>query len=48
VHGNTLSVDGSKIGIFEEGNEVSFSGFLKSHDGGGLETEIGLHTRNTP
>jgi hypothetical protein len=43
VHGDTLSMDSSKIGVFEERNEISLSGFLKSHDGGGLETEIGLH-----
>jgi len=41
-HRYTLSVDGSQVGVFEEGNEVSLSGLLKSHDGRGLEAEIGL------
>jgi len=35
-------VDGSQVGIFEEGDEVSLSSLLKSHDGRGLEAEIGL------
>lgn len=41
-HRYTLSVDGSQVGVFEEGDEVSLSGLLKSHDGRGLEAEIGL------
>jgi hypothetical protein len=39
---NTLSVNGSQVGIFEEGNEVSFGGFLKGTNGGRLETKISL------
>jgi hypothetical protein len=39
---DTLSVDGGQVGVLEEGDEVCLSGFLESHDGGGLETEIGL------
>lgn len=35
-------MDGSKIGVFEEGNQVGFSSLLESHDSRGLETEIGL------
>lgn len=35
-------MDGTKIGIFKEGHEVSFGGFLKSEYGGGLETKIGF------
>lgn len=35
-------MDGGQVGVFEEGDEVGFSGFLESHDGGGLEAEIGL------
>jgi hypothetical protein len=35
-------VDGSQVGVFEQTNEVSFSGFLKSTDSRGLETEISL------
>ena len=42
IHGNTLGVDGSQVGVFEEGNEVGLGSLLESHDGGGLETEIGL------
>ena len=34
VHGNTLGVDGSQVGVFEERDEVCLSSFLKSHDGG--------------
>lgn len=41
-HRHTLSVDGSQVGVFEERDEVSLSGLLKSHDGRGLEAEIGL------
>jgi hypothetical protein len=39
---DTLGVDSGQVGVFEERNEVSFGRFLKSHDGGGLETKIGL------
>jgi hypothetical protein len=35
-------VDGSQVSVFEEGDEVSLSSFLESHDGGGLEAEISL------
>jgi len=35
-------VDGGKVGVFEEGDKVSFGGFLESHDGGRLETKVGL------
>jgi len=40
--GDTLGVDGAKVGVFEEGNEVSFRGFLKGSDRRGLEAEIAL------
>jgi hypothetical protein len=39
---NTLGVDSSQVSVFKEGDEVSLSSFLKGHDGGGLEAEIGL------
>jgi hypothetical protein len=39
---DTLSVDGSQVGIFEKSNEVSLRGFLKGTNGGRLETEISL------
>ena len=42
VHSNALSVDGSEVGILEQGDEVSLSGLLKSHDSRRLETKIGL------
>lgn len=40
--GDTLGVDGTQVGVFEEGDEVSLNGFLKGTDGRRLETEIGL------
>lgn len=42
LDGDTLSVDGSGIGIFEEGDQVSLSSLLKSHDGRRLEAQISL------
>ena len=42
LDGDTLGVDSGQVGVFEEGDEVSFGSFLKSHDGGRLETEVGL------
>ena len=42
LDGDTLGVDGSQVGIFEEGDQVSLGGLLKGTNGGGLETEIGL------
>ena len=41
-NGDTLGVDGAKVCVLEEANEVSLGGLLKSHDGRGLEAEIGL------
>jgi hypothetical protein len=40
-------VDSGKIGVFKERDEVSLSSFLESHDGGGLEAEVGLYTQHT-
>ena len=40
--GHTLGVDGAQVGVFEETNEVSLGGLLKSHDGGGLESQVSL------
>ena len=40
--GHTLGVDGAKVGVFEESDEVRFAGLLESHHGGALETKIGL------
>jgi hypothetical protein len=39
---NTLGVNGSQVGVLKEGDEVSLSSFLKSHNGRGLEAEVGL------
>ena len=35
-------MDGSQVGVLEEGDEVSLSGLLEGHNGGGLEAEIRL------
>ena len=40
--GDTLGVDGAQVGVFEETDQVSLGSFLESHDGRGLEAEIGL------
>ena len=42
TNGDTLGVDGAKIGIFKEGDEVSLHGFLEGTDGRRLKAEIGL------
>ncbi|KAF8872838.1 hypothetical protein CPB84DRAFT_1691156, partial [Gymnopilus junonius] len=42
LDGNTLSVDGSQVGILKERDKVSLSSFLQSHDGRRLESEISL------
>ena len=35
-------LDGSQVGVFEQGDEVSLGGFLQGHDGRGLESQVGL------
>ena len=40
--GNTLSVNGTQVGVLEESNQVGLGGFLESQDSGGLEAKIGL------
>jgi hypothetical protein len=42
LDGDTLGVDGSQVGIFEQTDEVGFSGFLEGTDSRRLETEVGL------
>lgn len=42
LDGDTLGVDGAKIGIFEQGDEVGLDGLLEGTDGRRLESEIGL------
>ena len=37
---NSVSVDGAKVGILEEADEVSFGGFLEGSDSAGLESEV--------
>ena len=38
--GDTLGVDGAKVGILEETDEVSLRGLLEGHDGRALEAEV--------
>ena len=40
--GHTFGVDGAQVGIFEKTDQVSLASLLESHDGGALESEIGL------
>ena len=40
--GDTLGVDGAKVGVLKETNEVSLRGLLEGHDGRALEAEVGL------
>lgn len=35
-------LDGSQVGVFEQGDEVSLRSFLQGHDGGRLESQVGL------
>jgi hypothetical protein len=42
LDGDTLGVDGAKVGVLEERDEVSLNGLLKSTDGRRLEAKVGL------
>jgi len=42
LDGDTLGVDGTQVGVLEEGYEVRLNGLLKRTDGRGLEAEVGL------
>ena len=42
LDGDTLSVDGAQVGVLEERDEVGLGGLLESHDGRGLEPQVGL------
>jgi len=42
LDGDTFGMNSSQVGVLEERDEVSLSSFLESHNGGGLEAEIGL------
>ena len=46
LDGDTLGVDGSEVGVLEEGDEVCLGGFLEGHDGRGLEAEVRLKTES--
>ena len=40
--GDTLGVNGTKVGILEQTNQVGLSGFLEGKNGRSLEAKIGL------
>jgi len=40
--GHALGVDGAKVGILEQTDQVSLRRFLQSADGGGLESQVSL------
>jgi hypothetical protein len=42
LDGDTLGVDGAKVGVLEEGDEVRLDGLLQSTNGGRLEAQVGL------
>jgi len=42
LDGDSLGVDGSQVGVLEEGDEVGLGSLLEGHDGGRLESEVGL------
>lgn len=39
---DTFAMDGAQIGVFKQGDEVSFGSFLKGKDGSALKTQIAL------
>ena len=45
-HGDSVGVDGTEVGVFEEASEIGFSGFLESDQGLGLESEFIVDTRS--
>jgi hypothetical protein len=40
--GDSLGVDSAQVGVFEESDQVSLARLLEGHDGGALETQVGL------
>ncbi len=40
--GHALGMDGGKVGVLEESDQVGLSSLLEGQDGGGLEAQIGL------
>jgi len=41
-NGHTLGVDGAQVGVLKQTDQVGLGRLLKSSDGSGLETQIGL------
>ena len=41
LDGYTLGVDGTQVGVLEEGYQVGLGGLLEGQNSGGLETEVG-------
>merc|ERR1719206_582575 len=41
-NGDPLSMDGTQVGVLEQPNQISLTGFLESSHGGRLESQIGL------
>uniref|UniRef100_A0A0K2VG34 Putative LOC101056226 [Mus musculus] n=1 Tax=Lepeophtheirus salmonis TaxID=72036 RepID=A0A0K2VG34_LEPSM len=39
---DTLSVDGTQVGIFKKTHKICLRSLLESHDGRGLETQVSL------
>lgn len=42
LDGDVFGVDSVQVGVFKEGDEVRFDGFLESINGGRLEVEVGF------
>jgi hypothetical protein len=42
LDGDSLGVDGSQVGVLEERDEVRLGRLLEGHDGGRLESQVGL------
>ena len=40
--GDTLGVDGAQVGVLEQPDQVSLTGFLKSHHSRALEPQVSL------
>ena len=41
-NGDPLGVDGAQVGVLKQTDQVGFGSFLKSHDGGALEPQVGF------
>jgi hypothetical protein len=42
----TFGVDGSQVGILEQGHEVGLSSLLERHHSRGLEAQVSLHSKH--